>query len=161
MPISEKIKSQAVRLNATFVNQTSKSAVDFLLNSVHWPRSVFTGSVARMREIIAANGEGARFSSEQSYRDYMGMLYQFRFLETPGSFWENWQEQFPLVDSTEFFPFAADDYYFYFLRENRSDKFDPLVYKVDHEETNLEPLALRYPASILLGVLEPCVDEAQ
>ena len=75
--------------------------------------------------------------------------------DSRGSFWDGWERDFPLVDSSMLFPIASDEYYFYFIGDNPDDDTDPLVYSVDHEETNQKPYQKQgFTVSDLLSVLE-------
>ncbi len=140
MPISNQIVEQLKRISATLLDKNEGSAKDILILKTDWPESSFAGSTNRMRDVLVDRGiDDASDWSDDAIRDEMPSLFQFRFLEagSRGSFWDGWQNDFPLVDPTYMTPFGSDSNYFYLLAENPDD--ESLVFSVDHEETDEEP----------------------
>lgn len=158
MILSQIILDNLERIGAVLPKVEAVSAIHLLVQHVTWPDSTFQGSTERMRKLLIDQGRNAAENwSDEAVRDEMPSLYEFMFRppDSRGSFWDGWERDFPLVDSRTLFPFASDDYYFYFIADNPADATDPLVYSVDHEETDQEPF--RRPGltvSRLLSVLE-------
>lgn len=142
MKLSKIIIDNLERIGATIPEAEDITPIHILVDKVIWPDITFQGSIERMRKVLIDQGRSdAENWSDEAVRDEMPSLYEFTFLplDSRGSFWDGWERDFPLVDSSMLFPIASDEYYFYFIGDNPDDDADPLVYTVDHEETNQEP----------------------
>jgi hypothetical protein len=158
MTLSKTITDQLERIGATVPDTEAGPAVHVLIHEVIWPGLAFEGSTERTRQLLEDQGMSDVSNwSDVADRDEMPSLYEFRFLQSDsrGSFWDSWESDFPRVDSRSLFPFASDEYYFYFLGDNPDDQTDPLIYSVDHEETEWEPYHRPgLTVSRLLSILE-------
>ena len=142
MTLSKAIMESLERIGATIPDVVDSTPIHILVHEVIWPDITFQGSIARMRKILVDQGRSdAENWSDEAVQDEMPSLYEFKFLpsDSRGSFWDEWEGDFPLVNSSKLFPFASDENYFYFIGDNPDDDTDPLVYSVDHEEINQEP----------------------
>jgi hypothetical protein len=144
MTLAKAILENLERIGAMLpeVKDSGRTAIHILIHEVVWPDITFEGSTERMRKLLIDQGRNdAENWSEDAVRDEMPSLYEFTFLpsDSRGSFWDGWENDFPLVDSSSLLPFASDEYYFYLIGDNPDDESDPLVYSVDHEETDQQP----------------------
>lgn len=124
MALSPGIVKQLASLGATHPTPRAKDAVSALVHEVVWPSGAFAGRPGSDRPLVC----GLRFLPPDSR----------------GRFWVGWEQVFAAVDPARLFPLASDDYYFYFVAANDDDPSDPLVYCVDHEETDAEPYGGRF-----------------
>ena len=158
MTLAKAITENLKRIGATLPDAEGSSAIHILIHEVTWPDISFQSSTERMRKILIEQGRSDAVNwSDDAVRDEFPPLFEFMFLnaDSRGSFWDGWESDFPLVDSSMLFPIASDEYYFYFIGDNPDDDTDPLVYSVDHEETNQEPYQKQdLTVSRLLSVLE-------
>ena len=158
MTLSKAITENLKHIGATFPDVDESSAIHVLIHDVIWPDIAFVSSTERARKLLTKRGKNDVVNwSDDAVRDEFPSLYEFMFLQADsrGSFWDGWEQAFPLVDSSMLFPIASDEYYFYFIGDNPDDDTDPLVYSVDHEETNQEPYQKQdLTVSRLLSVLE-------
>ena len=158
MSLSKTIVENLNRIGAMLPDVESNTAIHALIHEVIWPDIVFEGSTERMRRLLVEQGRSdAEDWSDDAVRDEFPSLYEFMFLQpdSRGSFWDGWESDFPQVDSSVLSPIASYEYYFYFIGDNPDDDSDPLVYSVDHEETDQEPYHKQgLTVSCLLSVLE-------
>jgi len=158
MTLSKAITENLKRIGATLPDVEETTAIHVLVHDVIWPDIAFVSSTERARRLLIEQGmSDAANWSDDAVRDELPSLYEFMFLQADsrGSFWDGWESDFPLVDSSMLFPIASDEYYFYFIGDNPEDDTDPMVYSIDHEETNQEPYQKQgLTVSRLLSVLE-------
>jgi hypothetical protein len=135
MALSPVIVEQLARLGAARPKPRSADAVAALVREVVWPDDTFTRRPGEEWPLV----RGLRFLPPASR----------------GQFWDGWEQAFASVDPTRLFPLASDNYYFYFVADNDCDPSDPLVYCVDHEESDAEPYGGRFrTVSELLSAIE-------
>lgn len=142
MSLSSVIVKHLARIGATFPNASAGDAVRTLVREVIWPDVTFTGSIRQLRAYLMRCGEvGVGSRSDDKLREPLPLICGFRFLrpDSRGEFWDGWEGAFPCVDPAKLFPIASDDDHFYFIAANDADTSDPVVYTVDHEETDAEP----------------------
>jgi hypothetical protein len=158
MTLSKEIIDSLERIGATIPKVEGSTPIHILVHEVIWPDIAYEGSTERMRKLLIDQGRiDAENWSDETVRDETPSLFEFTFLpsDSRGSFWDGWERDFPLVDSSMLFPIASDEYHFYFIGGNPDDDTDPLVYSVDHEETDQEPYQRQgLTVSRLLLVLE-------
>jgi hypothetical protein len=133
MALSPAIVEELVRLGAAHPDPRAGDAVATLVREVVWPGGTFAG------------------------RPGTPLVCGFRFLppDSRGQFWDGWERAFAAVDPARLFPLASDDHYFYLVAANDDHSSDPLVYCVDHEETDTEPYGGRFrTVSELLSAIE-------
>lgn len=124
MTLSPAIVKQLARLGAAHLTPCAGDAVAALVHEVAWSAGPFSRRPGTDGPLVC----GLRFLPPDS---------RCRF-------WDGWEQVFTAVDPTRLVPLATDDYYFYFVAANDSDPSDPLVYCVDHEETDAEPYGGRF-----------------
>jgi hypothetical protein len=158
MSLSPAIVKHLARLRAVLLTTPGRDAVTTLVWDVIWPDSIFTGSIRQVREYLTSQGAiGVQNWSDDKLGEELPIICGLRFLplNCRGKFWEGWEASFPSVDPAMLFPLAVDDHYFYFIATNNADISDPLVYTLDHEETDVEPFNGRFGVvSHLLAILE-------
>jgi hypothetical protein len=124
MGLSQAIVGQLARLGAVLPHPHAGDAVSALVREAAWPGGTFARRPGTDGPLVC----GLRFLPPHSR----------------GRFWDGWERDFAAVDPARLFPLAADDYYFYFIAANDGNPSDPLVYCVDHEETDAEPYDGRF-----------------
>ena len=153
MRLHKNVLQQLDRLGATVSKSDRRDARAILIHDVQWPSGPFDSSI---EGFVARNPVYEDLPEDEVAMDVPRILgLEFLPAESPG-FWEGWQDDFTGVDHDKHSPFATDDAYFYFLADHFRQPTDPLVFKVDHEETGEPPNDWRnLTVSDFLDCLEP------
>ncbi len=135
MALAPAVVKQLARIGASVPNPSTGDAVAALVHEVAWPGGTFARRPGTDGPLVCG----------------------FRFLppNSRGRFWDGWERDFARVDPARLYPLASDDYYFYFVSANEGRPSDPVVYCVDHEETDTEPYSGRFHtvSELLLAIV--------
>ncbi len=132
------ITRQLKRLSAVSSRFDSEAPIQSLVSAVSGLAQTFRGDVNLYRSMLAHYriNDFDDFSKKELELE-MPLIQGLRFVDS-SEFYEGWRKEMPNVNK-KFTPFAHDDYYFYFLANNRKCKIDPAVYAIDHEEQDEKP----------------------
>jgi hypothetical protein len=140
MSISKRLHHELGRLGARVVGESPVSTAHVLSHHVDWPVGEFCQTKERIRAVLIDRGYDEK--DLDSLAGDFRIVYNLRFPAQRGEFWAGWQDQFKKLDPATFLPFAADDYYFYFVTDNADDPSEPLLFSVDHEDTSEAPYGM-------------------
>jgi len=117
MTLSKAITENLKHIGASLPDVEGRTAIHVLIHDLI-PDIAFDGSTERMCKLLIEQGMSDVINrSDDAVRDELPSLCEFMFLQADsrGSFWDGWERDFPLVDSSMLFPVASDEYYFYFI----------------------------------------------
>ena len=151
MTHKKQLEDQCLRLGISL----SQVSIDTLTDPARLPSGEFSAQVFRFKEMLSRYGISALDDcTDDELEEEMPLIVNLKFCGRAG-FYDGWQKDMPNVPD-DCVPFASDIYYFFFLKPNADVASDPLVFGIDHEETDSEPEDFfEYSTGMLLSILEP------
>ena len=150
MTRKELLETQCKRLGI----KLSAPAIEALADPASLLSGEFSARVPRFKEMLANYGISALDDcTDDELEEEMPLIVDLKFCGN-GGFYEGWQKDMPNVPD-DCIPFANDIYYFFFLKPNADDAADPLIFGIDHEETDSAPDDFfEYSTGMFLSILE-------